>query len=225
MYCTIMKIHKLSNNIVVHEYDNNIYIIKNLITPIFCSKLVNIMKQLTMNNSTEYGINSNVLTYYLSIFDICKLSEQQLTSSEDNETLEILLRILLSVYIRLIAYIINTINTHIFNNQIPKFNDIVFRKVHGPTRKHIDGTYGGQDARERGQDRLLTCIIAFNDNYTEGDIYFPNNELKLKLDTGDILLFPPYWTNPHYTTKPIGDYRYTSTFWFLSPETDRISLL
>lgn len=220
-----MKIHKLSNNIVVHEYDNNIYIIKNLITTTFCSKLVNIIKQLTMDNSTEYGNHSNVLTYYVSIFNICKLSKQQITSCEDNETLDILLRIFLSVYIRLIPYIINTINKHIFNKTIPKFNDITFRKIHGPTREHIDGVYGGEHEREAKQDRLLTCIIAFNDNYTEGDFYFPNNELKLKLNTGDILLFPPYWTHPHYTTKPIGDYRYTSTFWFLSPETNTISLL
>ncbi len=220
-----MKIHKLSNNIVVHEYDNNIYVIKNLITTTFCSKFVNIMKQLTMDNITEYGISSNVLTYSASIFNICELSRQQITSCEDNETLNNLLRIFLSVYIRLIVYIINTINKRVFDNQIPKFNDIAFRKIHGPTREHIDGIYGGQDGREAMQERLLTCIIAFNDNYTEGDIYFPKNELKLKLNTGDILLFPPYWTHPHYTTKPIGDYRYTSTFWFLSPETNTISLL
>ena len=69
-----MKIHKLSNNIIVHEYDNNIYIIKNLITTTFCSKIVNIMKQLNMENTTEYGDNSNVLTHYVSIFNICELN-------------------------------------------------------------------------------------------------------------------------------------------------------
>ena len=220
-----MKIHKLSNNIIVHEYDNNIYIIKNLIPTTFCSKFVNIMKQLNMDNKTEYGKNSNVLTYYVSIFKICELCEQQITSCEDNETLNFLLRIFLSVYIRLIAYIINTINTHIFNHQIPKFDEIVFRKIHGATRLHTDGIYGSDDAREARCDRILSCIIAFNDNYTQGHFCFPKNELNIKLNTGDILLFPPYWTHPHYTTEPIDDYRYTSTFWFLSNDTDTISLL
>lgn len=220
-----MKIHKLSNNIIVHEYDNNIYIIKNLITTTFCSKIVNIMKQLNMENTTEYGDNSNVLTHYVSIFNICELCDQQITSCEDKETLDILLRLFLSVYIRLIAYIISTIDKHIFNMNIPKFNEIVFRKIHGATRLHSDGIYGSDDARKARCDRILSCIIAFNDNYTEGEFCFPNNELNLKLNTGDILLFPPHWTHPHYTTKPIGDYRYTSTFWFLSNDTDTISLL
>jgi len=220
-----MKIHKLSNNIIVHEYDNNIYIIKNLVSTIFCSKFVNIMKQLNMENNTEYGRHSNVLTHYVSIFDICKMSDQQLTLDEDKETLDILLRNLLSIYIRLIAYIINTVNIYIFNDEIPKFNGITFRKIHGATRQHIDGVYGGEKERENRDDRLLSCVIAFNDNYTEGEFYFPNNNLKLKLNTGDVLLFPPYWTHPHYTTKPIDDYRYTSTFWFLSKDTTGISII
>lgn len=199
--------HTINNNIIVHEYPGQIYIIKNLISNSFCNKMVNIIKQINFNNRVNYTPTNNIIGEIVSLMVLNKLYSSQLNLHEQ-DVLTKLIIIFYSIYIRSIVYTIHKINHIIFENKIPGIQTVQIRKIDGATREHVDGVFMDNSVR------LLSCIIALNDDYTYGKIHFPNQNIDLKLELGDILLFPPYWTHPHYTDKPEGNVRYTITFWF-----------
>ena len=92
------------------------------------------------------------------------------------------------------------------------------RKIHGTTRLHHDGVY------DKLLLRSLSCIIALNSDYGDGDIQFPLQHFKYHMKKGDILLFPPYWTHPHQVYPPhAGTYRYTINTWFYDIESRKLN--
>jgi hypothetical protein len=106
----------------------------------------------------------------------------------------------------------------------------ILRKIFGPTRLHIDGltldkAFNKQHLRVAPEDRFVnmdspfvrncTAVFTLSDHHEGGDFCFPNCRLSLKLTKGSLLLFPPYWTHPHYTTELLNNtYRYTMTCWY-----------
>lgn len=199
--------HTINNNIIVHEYPGQIYIIKNLISNSYCNKMVNIIKQINFNNEVKYTPTNNIIGETESFSELNKLYSSQLNPHEQDVLMK-LVTIFYSIYIRSIVYTIQKINYVIFDNKIPGMENVQLRKIHGATRAYVDGVLMNNSVR------LLTCIIALNDDYTDGKFHFPNQNVDLKLELGDILLFPPYWSHPHYTDKPVGNVRYTITLWF-----------
>lgn len=209
--------HTLEHNIVVHEYPEKVFIIKNLVSQPFCTKMVDIMKQINFNNRVFYAATNHVLGEVLSMQELSRQCKSQLKRA-DNLILHDLIVIFYSLYIRSIVYVMQTINSTIFNNAVPRISNVCVRKIDGPTRQHADGP------ESDGGIRLLTGVIAFNSDYKEGKFYFPKQNIELKLEAGDILLFPPYWTHPHYTDNPVENVRYTSTFWFHTPNSTGMSV-
>lgn len=71
------------------------------------------------------------------------------------------------------------------------------RKILGPTRCHID-TVAPKIRNHQMYYRVLSVII----NLTESDneLVFPNQNRRVSLTQGTIIVFPPGWTHPHYTT-------------------------
>ena len=69
-----------------------------------------------------------------------------------------------------------------------------FRKIFGETRLHYDGI---KSYNEDTNERFLSVIICLNDDYEGGEICFPVQNRIIKMKKGDILAFPPYWTQPH----------------------------
>ena len=87
----------------------------------------------------------------------------------------------------------------------------LYREIYGETRLHYDGI----DVT-KGDPRCMSLIIALNDDYEGGEIYFPNQEYKIKLKRGQAIAFPPYWTHPHGVNTPLnGTLRYTINTWLL----------
>jgi hypothetical protein len=91
------------------------------------------------------------------------------------------------------------------------------RKIYGPTRLHSDGIldYNTDDSNVSIKRlRNLSVIIALNDDYENGEFYFPSQDKLIKLKKGQIIAFPPYWTHPHTVFAPTnGTYRYTINTW------------
>jgi len=93
----------------------------------------------------------------------------------------------------------------------------ILRQIYGPTDFHTDNVY--DDVREKtvpiDRIRCMSLVIALNDDYEGGEFCFPEQVCKVKLVRGQALLFPPFWTHPHYTNKLHNDtFRYTITSWF-----------
>jgi beta-galactosidase beta subunit len=49
------------------------------------------------------------------------------------------------------------------------------------------------DVVPKDKVKCLTIISALNDT----DLYFPIQDVSIKLKTGEIVIFPPYWTHPY----------------------------
>ncbi len=84
------------------------------------------------------------------------------------------------------------------------------RKIYGATRLHVDGPL----CPTTNQLRNVSLIMALNSNYEGGLFHFPKQDLHLRLEAGDVITFPVYFTHPHEVAAPINDtYRYTINTW------------
>jgi hypothetical protein len=102
---------------------------------------------------------------------------------------------------------------------------IQMRKIYGPTKIHMDSPLsalpvpcscchtGDKMISVKGV-RDVSIIIALNGDYDGGEIVFPCQNFKTKLKQGEAILFPPYWTHPHYTEDLKNNtFRYTINTW------------
>jgi len=92
------------------------------------------------------------------------------------------------------------------------------RKIYGPTRCHSDNIIAEKTKDNRyipiQKIRNMAVIMALNGDYEGGEFYFPVQNYKIKLNKGDIIAFPPYWTHPYMVNSPSnGTYRYTVNTW------------
>ena len=92
---------------------------------------------------------------------------------------------------------------------IKSFSEINLREIFAPTACHCDAPNHKLD------DRVLSVIIALNDDYEGGVIHFPEQQFSCKLRKLQMIAFPPFWTHPHFVTEPLnGTVRYTANTWF-----------
>ena len=84
-----------------------------------------------------------------------------------------------------------------------------FRKIHGASKFHADGGFCPVTMK----DRLFSVIVALNGDYEGGEFEFPQQNIKVKLEAGEALIFPPYWTHPHRTNELNVPFRYTINTW------------
>lgn len=89
------------------------------------------------------------------------------------------------------------------------------RKIFGGTKIHIDGVHS-KTAGFKNFVRCLSIIIVLNDDYDGGIFNFPNQGLKFRVQKGQAVMFPPYWTHPHSVTSVgEGQARYTINTWIM----------
>ena len=85
-----------------------------------------------------------------------------------------------------------------------------YTKGQGYYRVHSDGDIWtpGQT-----QKRILGFILYLNTVDVGGETIFPDNEVRVKANAGDIAMFPANWTHPHAGAVPISDDKWIiSTF-------------
>lgn len=108
---------------------------------------------------------------------------------------------------------IKTILEYKYYILVEGYQKIELRKIYGDTKFHIDDVH--QKKNDFSSVRQIACIICLNDDYDGGELVFPCQNRRIKLKKGQILLFPPYWTHPHYSEKlENGTFRYTLNTWF-----------
>lgn len=182
---------------------NNIFIFENpeLINEDFCQELINYI-----NNSSHYGIeewghNSNVNSKFILIKTI---KEFEVKEKFDNY-----------IY-KIINYIVKNLYNE-YGITCSGDSGYLLRKIHGPTRLHKDGIDPeliDNTFIPIKKIRNMSIIIALNDDYDEGEFYFPIQDFRIKLKKGQIIAFPPYWTHPHMVSAPTnGTHRYTINTW------------
>jgi hypothetical protein len=194
--------HRLGNFEII-EYTGSIFVIKNLLDTSFCKTFINYIDSCNTYEIT-YNKGMNVKGYEAELFT----TQHNIKDTKQKLIYKLIADILINIYIKCIVNIILKLRCDIFKKQIPKFGEIYIRKITGETKTHYDGI------NTDNYIRCLTCVMALNNNYENGKFYFENQNINIKLDTGDVLLFPPYWTHLHSVEKPLNNDRYTITFWF-----------
>lgn len=175
---------------MVHK--KQIFLFDDVIPEETCNKYINLLDNTPDLDEEKWGNNTNVQCKYLS---------SPPTREMDDEIYQIVTRI---------SGVIRNSNGSV---KISTDSGYQLRKIHGETRLHSDGTQPGCDEKN---PRSMSLIIALNDDYEGGEMYFPNQEFKIRLKRGQAIAFPPYWTHPHGVTAPLnGTYRYTINTWFL----------
>lgn len=76
---------------------------------------------------------------------------------------------------------------------------------------HIDCSKLNPELRQRA----VSCIIQLNSNYVGGVLYFPNQNFKVKLNEGDVVLFPSIHTHPHSVSSVVSGTRKNIVTWFI----------
>jgi hypothetical protein len=134
------------------------------------------------------------------------------------------LKTLIISKIDIIKKIMHNVDKNIKINYSTPFE---LRKIFGETRLHTDGilqiydsniSYVNKSKRYNDSKNLvrnLSMVSALNDDYENGVFNFPNQDIKIKLKKGSVILFPPYWSHPHEVSEPTNNtYRYTMNTWF-----------
>ncbi len=71
-----------------------------------------------------------------------------------------------------------------------------------------DGNCNGESER-----RLIAWMVYLNDVFDGGHTAFPYQDKKFQPRTGDILLWPAYWTHPHHGIVSMTEKKYIITGW------------
>ena len=96
----------------------------------------------------------------------------------------------------------------------PNDGSVLLRKIYDATKIHCDGiVHNPSNPCFENNVRVFSTIIALNSDYEGGELCFPNQDVKIKLEAGDAIVFPPYRTHPHYTNALNGTFRYTINTW------------
>lgn len=205
------KIHYIGK-FEVEEFDSNIYLAKNIICNDFCDLMTEIIEN-SHTIYTTYGKTANVNCF-------CKRWEYEYEedSNEMKEKIKYAKTIFDKIYLKSIVFLMGQF-LGVFERHIPKHSGLILRKIIGPTRLHIDGIFGDTNVPLK-EIRVLTCIIGLNNNYKGGIWNFPNQNVDLQVQKGDVLFFPPYWQHSHSVQEPFINPRYTITTWFLDEKSE-----
>ena len=179
-----------------------IYVLDDVISDELCETLKIVIDN-TKGWISDYDEGSHVKCKFLSI-DLCE--NKKLAKVIDTEIHAVVSNIIKQMYI--------------LNERLTPINGdsgYQLRKIHGATRIHVDSIFCTLHDKiiPKSDLRKLSLIIALNSDYEGGEFYFPRQDIKLKLKGGQAILFPPYWTHPHYTGELNGTFRYAINTWLL----------
>jgi predicted 2-oxoglutarate/Fe(II)-dependent dioxygenase YbiX len=185
----------------LNEIGNNIFLIKDAINIEKCKEIINFIK----NNKNIHEYKPVDTESYNNV----ECSFIYINNNRNNTYLLELDNYIQNKIGDILTLIKN--NNKEFPNKILD-NGYTLREIHGGTRLHIDGIFDNI----KKNPRLLSIIINLNDDYDGGEFHFPKQNLKVNLNVGEAICFPPYWTHPHEVTSVMfGQYRYTINTWLL----------
>ena len=171
---------------------HGIFIFDNVLPENICKSIINEIKNADMIDEKEVLPDTNAK---------CELIKKNVGDLKDSE------------YIHKVFVNIGSVMCEKYGVPISGCLRPACRKIYGNTSLHIDGTMCNANNSEL--KRSLSIILALNGDYDGGEIIFPVQKHKIKLKMGQAIVFPPYWTHPHYTNDLKNDtFRYTLNTWY-----------
>jgi len=184
-----------------NEMFDGIILLDKVIKPSLAKELINYIDSSNDTLEESYGDTKNVMCDYLNISDIRNPKTKE---KLDGGLFKVIGKIIQNIYDK---------------HGILSSNDTGYclRKIYGKTRRHTDGVLGYTKTEQLVSPksiRNMSIIIALNDEYDDGEFYFPHQNKKIRLKKYQAVAFPPYWTHPHEVSAPKkGTFRYTINTW------------
>lgn len=194
----------------------HIFYIENRIPELFITKVIKFYKKYDKYHiRTVYGEGENTKVQTLSVNRMSTILSDEEYDTDKNEIMNIILDLLKDILKSEVVSKQNYI-THLFETDNCYFSTFDIRQVYGPTRKHVDGTnpvYYTVNNTTKLFARTMTILL----NITENNdiIHFPDQDLHIPLRKGSIVIFPSYWTYPHFTTFDPAYNRMTIQTWLM----------
>lgn len=194
----------------------HIFYIENRVSDAFITTITDFYKKYDRYYTrTVYGEGENTKVQTLSINRMTTILSDEQYDKDKTYIINIILELLRTVLESEIASKQNYI-THLLENDNCYFSSFDIRQVYGPTRRHVDGTspsyYHSQNTKKMFS-RVLTILINLNEN--QDIIHFPDQNVHIPLKKGSIVMFPSYWTYPHFTTFDASYNRMTIQTWLI----------
>lgn len=76
-------------------------------------------------------------------------------------------------------------------------------------KRHIDRS----NLKPHLRNRTISVVIGLNSDYEGGDLYFPRQEVRVKIGKGDVVMFPSTYTHPHEVEKVTKGVRKNIVTW------------
>jgi hypothetical protein len=200
------------NYLITHKMDPYIYINKHSLSPELCKDIIEIFEK-TQNKhraTTLGGLNEDVLRAMQ-----CYIND---ITDKDWPTIHEFLK----------QELLNNLKTYakMLDNQIGDGNayqhfkeDIIYDNFHinkyeckneGKYEYHIDSYL----TKGIDQERQITFIWYLNDVAEGGETEMKGN-IRIKPESGKLLLFPSTWTYPHCSRKTISNDKYVIVGWLM----------
>lgn len=83
-------------------------------------------------------------------------------------------------------------------------------------KRHIDNLLLASRLEEIAQGvptRDISVVGYLNDDFVGGETFFDRQNLKVKPETGSVLVFPAYYTHPHQSLPVLSGCKYSFTTW------------
>jgi hypothetical protein len=183
------KIYVIFGLIVKEYYPHSIYVIERLITKEICNDLINFIDKVQ-----ELTKSCNVS--FEDIKKIDKISQNTVTEYDNK----------IFLMISNILCIFRVLHPELLYN---KDSGYKINKISESTKLNVDTIHPEKNTF----NNFLRCVSVIINVNNSGIYNFPSQNVEIKLQPGDVLLYPPYWTHP-YTISSIKD-NYTINTWIL----------
>jgi len=180
----------LSKQSIQNQVQSDVVIFKNALTKDQIEFILNsITDPVSMRGTNEYYSNESDTPLYAGISDA---DANLLLHKTINTLLDEMEKIYGGIAIR--------------SGSSFRYNE--YRIGHG-YKKHIDRSHNSKAT----SDREISVVIGANSDYSGGDLIFPRQDLSIRVEAGDVIVFPSGYTHPHEVTPVTKGTRKTIVTW------------
>lgn len=198
----------LSDDIIVNECENEIFLLDNCIKENELNTLLNFTEANKASFGKIFSATEDIEKYYSE----SGARPKALFIDKRNPAHSDIDALCFSIF-KNINTIFSKYQHDVHRAQVATTGDTGYRfSIYDP----INNSYKFHtDAGFTNKGRRVSVIICLNDDYEGGELHFPKFKTKIKLKARQCILFPSIWTHPHEVTPVVSGERKTLMTWFI----------
>lgn len=200
---------------IIKKLDEKIFYYENIISD--PSGFVEKIEDLDLKNNNEINISKWKTWKASNSEDIYGLSKDGVFSNVQYYSAEDIETSIISLTIKNISDMVFAnykLNTDCKNLKLPNYFSIKKYNQSVDMGSHVDA----EDPTDINHP-VVSGVIYLNDSYEGGEIYFPEQNIKIKPSAGSVIMFPSYRPYVHHPMKIISGNKYMIPLFWYSEDT------